>query len=195
MVAKLTEEESAIRRERILSAARWCFLHFGFSKTSLDDIARRASISRTLLYKTFRNKEDIFTAVFTDWLVARHPRALKAAAGPGSTHDRLLEVCRVLLVETWNDMVGAPMATEFYDICERLDPETAARHRWVSLQCLIMVLEDEDAAEVFLLALDGLVGDEPTTEVFDRRIQLLAAQFAPPVAAAPSAAASSVAAR
>ncbi|MDC6257101.1 helix-turn-helix domain containing protein [Ralstonia solanacearum] len=54
----MTREAAVARREGILQAARWCFLNFGFSKTSLDDIAKRANISRTLLYKSFRDKED-----------------------------------------------------------------------------------------------------------------------------------------
>jgi hypothetical protein len=49
-----------------------------------DEVARRANISRTLLYRIFKNKEDIFTAVFMHWLVVRHPvaRAHRAPKGP-----------------------------------------------------------------------------------------------------------------
>ncbi len=49
-----------------MAAARWCFLHFGYEKTSLEDIAKRAAISRPLLYLTFKNKEQIFGAVFEE---------------------------------------------------------------------------------------------------------------------------------
>ncbi|MRU32267.1 TetR/AcrR family transcriptional regulator, partial [Xylella fastidiosa subsp. multiplex] len=76
-----TPEEAAQRRDNILLAARWCFLNFGYAKTSLDDIAKRANISRTLLYKTFTDKEDIYTAVFRHWLISRHPAARQAVEG------------------------------------------------------------------------------------------------------------------
>jgi AcrR family transcriptional regulator len=92
--AKPNEDAAAARRSRVLEAARWCFLDFGFSKTSLEDVAKRADISRTLLYRIFRDKEDLFTAVFAHWLVARHPEAQRAVADPGSSYERLLEVCR-----------------------------------------------------------------------------------------------------
>ena len=75
MPARMTEEETAARRSKVLDAARWCFLNFGFSKTSFEDIAKRATISRTLLYRIFKDKEDVFTAVFAHWLVARHGEA------------------------------------------------------------------------------------------------------------------------
>ena len=181
MTNKLTQEEAEARRLKILTAARWCFLNFGFSKTSLDDIAKRASISRTLLYRTFKDKEDIFTAVFADWLVSRHPAAKAAAAGAGTPAHRLLDVCRLMVIEPYADMVGAPMAGEFFDVCERLDPEIEALHRQVASQCVARILGgDDEAAEVFLLALDGLLTDEPTTTVLERRVQLLTARFAPP---------------
>lgn len=177
---KITPEEERARREGILLSARWCFLNFGFAKTSLDDIAKRANISRTLLYKLFKDKEDIFTAVFAHWLIARHPAARATAIRSGSAYDRLLEVCRVMLIEPWSDMVGAPMAGDFYDVCERLDPEIAEKHRQETVDCVALIIEDKAAAEIFVLALDGLLGDNPKTQLLEQRVQLLAARFAPP---------------
>lgn len=75
---------------------RWCFLNFGFAKTTFEDIAKRANLSRTLLYRIFKDKEAIYQAVFVDWLVSRRPAAKQAAKGPGSPYERLLRVCRLL---------------------------------------------------------------------------------------------------
>jgi AcrR family transcriptional regulator len=180
LAQKFNTEAVAVRRSSILEAARWCFLNFGFSKTSLDDIAKRANISRTLLYRTFKDKEEIFTAVFAHWLVARHPEAQRVAASSGSAYERLLGVCRLMVLEPWSDMVGAPMAGEFYDVCARLDPDIDAHHRDVALQCVATILGSEESAEVFLLALNGLLGDEPTSEVLEQRTRLLAARFVTP---------------
>lgn len=177
MAKPLTEQDLAERRDRVLLAARWCFLNFGFSKTSLDDIAKRAGISRTLLYKSFSDKEDIFTAVFAHWLVSRHPLAQAAAAAKGSPFDRLVTICKVMVVEPWEDMVGAPMAAEFHDVCERLDPEISAHHRRLATQCIQQVLGGSGAAEVFVLALDGQLADEPSVEVLSDRIEILASSF------------------
>ena len=182
MPTKLTDEEAAARRERILDAARWCFLNFGFAKTSFDDIAKRAGISRTLLYRTFRNKEDIFTAVFADFLVARHPAARQAAAAGVSAYERLVEVCRVMLVEPWAEMVGAPMAGEFFDACERIDPEIEALHRGVALECVTAILGDGEVAGIFLLAVDGLLADDPSPGVLEHREKVIASRFVQPPA-------------
>jgi len=42
----------------------------GFSKTAFEYIAKRANLSRTLLYRIFKGKEEIFQALFVDWLVS-----------------------------------------------------------------------------------------------------------------------------
>jgi len=173
------EARASARRDEILVAARWCFLNFGYAKTSLEDIAKRANLSRTLLYRVFADREAIFRAVFVDWLVSRHPAAKKAARGPGPAGERLLRVCRLMVLEPWTEMVGAPMSGEFLDACERIDPETSAKHRALMLECATSLLGDQASAEVFLLALDGLLADEPTTETLEKRVQLLVARFSP----------------
>lgn len=180
MPSPLTEDETAARRARVLQAARWCFLNFGFAKTSFEDIAKRAHLSRTLLYRMFADKEDVFSAVFAHWLVARHPEAKQAATGPGRPLDRILTVCRVMVVEPWSDMVGTPMGGEFHDVCDRIDPEIEALHRKVALQCVGAILQDEQSAEVFLLALDGLLADVPAVPVLEQRIRVLADRFVQP---------------
>ncbi|WP_211365584.1 TetR/AcrR family transcriptional regulator [Polyangium fumosum] len=180
MAATMKEDEAAARRSKILLAARWCFLHFGFAKTSFEDIAKRANLSRTLIYRVFKDKEDIFRAVFADWLVSRHPLAKQAVTAPGSPYERLVDVCRVMVLEPWSDMVGAPMGSEFFDACERIDPDIDAQHRKVALECVATILGDEEKADVFLLSLDGLLADQPTVAVLERRLRILAEQFVPP---------------
>ena len=179
MPAIITDDKAAIRRVRILSAARWCFLNFGFAKTSLEDVAKRANLSRTLLYRTFKDKDDIYRAVFVDWLVSRHPAAKLAANGPGSPYERLFSVCQLMALEPWTEMVGTPMGSEFLATCALIDPESEALYRKVAHECVATILGDEANAEVFLLALDGLFADQPSAEVLEQRTKRLAAHFAP----------------
>lgn len=176
----MTEKEVATRRTAVLDSARWCFLNFGYAKTSLEDIAKRANISRTLLYRIFKDKEDIFIAVFGDLLNSRHPIAKKPASGKGSKYERLFKVCEVMFLEPWAEMVGAPMSGEFYDVCARLDPEVEAKHRRVMLDCVVAMTGNKEVAEVFLLALDGLLLDRPGSDVLRRRVKVLIERFVKP---------------
>jgi TetR/AcrR family transcriptional repressor of mexJK operon len=53
----------AAKHERILEAATITFLERGFSRTSMDQVARRAGVSKVTVYTHFRNKETLFGAI------------------------------------------------------------------------------------------------------------------------------------
>ena len=53
-------DASAQRRAAILDAATGVFLRYGFKKTSMDDLARAAGLSRQGLYLHFSTKEALF---------------------------------------------------------------------------------------------------------------------------------------
>jgi AcrR family transcriptional regulator len=69
---------------------------YGTASQWIGGLTLRAAVlldlSRTLLYRIFKNKEEIYQAVFLDWLVSRHPDAKQAAKGPGSLYERLPNV-------------------------------------------------------------------------------------------------------
>jgi len=71
--------------EMILNAAFEGFAQYGFRRTSMEDIARNAGISRPALYLHFRNKEDILrglTTYYFDRAVAGMTQALQADPDP-----------------------------------------------------------------------------------------------------------------
>ena len=68
-------------RERIISFAREHFLHEGFSKVTLDEIATELGMSKKTLYKHFKDKEDLLRAGIEENLkkVAREIDAITAS--------------------------------------------------------------------------------------------------------------------
>ncbi|MDV6234816.1 TetR/AcrR family transcriptional regulator [Leptospira ellisii] len=60
--------ETEIRKTEILNCALAVFLKYGFRKTSMDEVARAASISRQGLYLHFAAKEDLFKEVVENTL-------------------------------------------------------------------------------------------------------------------------------
>ncbi len=82
------------RRDKILESATWLFGYYGFEKTTVDDIADRASVSKGSVYLEFQNKEAILVAVvrqFTSRELERINQLVKEAKAP------YLEVLRELL--------------------------------------------------------------------------------------------------
>ena len=53
------------KQQAILEAAWMAFSTYGFRKTSMDDIAKGAGMSRPALYLHFKNKDAIFRALVT----------------------------------------------------------------------------------------------------------------------------------
>ncbi len=56
-------DRAARTRQRILDAAGQCFATSGFAKTTVEEIALRAGVSKALVYHRFRSKEEILEAV------------------------------------------------------------------------------------------------------------------------------------
>lgn len=57
-----TSVQPLSRRERLLDSASALFVRWGFDKTSVDDIARAAGISKGAVYLEFPNKDALFKA-------------------------------------------------------------------------------------------------------------------------------------
>lgn len=54
------------KKQLIKTAAKDLFFRFGFTKTSMDDIARQSSLAKPTLYYYYSNKQEIFNAVVID---------------------------------------------------------------------------------------------------------------------------------
>lgn len=62
-MARCTKEEALATRYQLLDAAERVFAEKGVSRTSLQDIAQAAGLSRGAIYWHFKNKADLFNAM------------------------------------------------------------------------------------------------------------------------------------
>lgn len=53
----------AERRAQLIEVAAGAFLERGYDATSMDDVARRAGVSRLILYRIFESKPELYRAV------------------------------------------------------------------------------------------------------------------------------------
>lgn len=80
------------RRELVLAAALDTFARYGYRKTSMEDVARAAAISRPGLYLLFGSKQELFSAAVThalDRSLAAVSEVLADTTRP--VRDRLLD--------------------------------------------------------------------------------------------------------
>lgn len=85
-------EQAAATRRRLLDASRRLFTAKGFAHTSTEELVREAGVTRGALYHHFRDKADLFAAVFEEVEegVTRDAMAAANDAGPPGTWEHLL---------------------------------------------------------------------------------------------------------
>ena len=62
-----TDQIKAKRKAQILDAAYQVFSQKGFHLTTVADVASKAGVSYGIVYHYYRNKEELFWAVFENW--------------------------------------------------------------------------------------------------------------------------------
>lgn len=90
-------ERSRDTRDAILAAAEGLFGERGFSKTTLEDVASAASVSRPLLYRYFGDKRALFRVVVErvlhEWNEVLVAEASRATPGTAHTLRLVLLAC------------------------------------------------------------------------------------------------------
>jgi len=84
------------RRDQILSAAREVITESGYDRSSVDQIAKRAGLSRSTVYEYFSSKEEILKGCFAmrrEELAEELARRIDRAAGIEQQLAAFFEIC------------------------------------------------------------------------------------------------------
>lgn len=102
------------RRELVLAAALDTFARYGYQKTSMEDVARAAAISRPGLYLLFGSKRELFTAAVTQALERSISAVAEVLADPARPlRERLLDA-----FDQWTGRYIGAMSREVISIAE-----------------------------------------------------------------------------
>ena len=58
-----------MKEEQIINAARELFKNYGFKKVSMDEIARKAGVTKRTVYKYFASKQDLLKFFINEELI------------------------------------------------------------------------------------------------------------------------------
>lgn len=108
------------RLEQILDAAYSSFVRHGLKRTTMDDIATAAGMSRAGVYQYIRNKDDAFRRLSERLFAQALEQARTAAAGDAPVVDRLHAVLSVKLELTLRLQSDGPHVAELLDASARL---------------------------------------------------------------------------
>jgi AcrR family transcriptional regulator len=91
--------------ERILDAATHLMRTYGLRRWSMEDVAERADIGRTSVYRTFRSRDDLVHAVLARELRATIGAIQTAASSAMSVEDGIIEGAMVGLAALRSSLV------------------------------------------------------------------------------------------
>ncbi|MEV4758074.1 TetR/AcrR family transcriptional regulator [Micromonospora sp. NPDC049559] len=129
---RVSDEHLAARRQQIMTAARACFLRNGFHSTSMQDVIAEAGLSVGAVYRYFRSKNDLVTAIAEEAIgaldellreITRHDPPLPLAEALArvltlvdrqSGPDGLLRIAIQVWAESLRDPVLAGFVREKY---------------------------------------------------------------------------------
>lgn len=86
-MVRRTKEEAQKTRHKLLDAAEHLFQEQGVSRTSLQDIAKRAGATRGAVYWHFKDKADLFNAMMERVTLPLEERVHRASFTPDGTPD------------------------------------------------------------------------------------------------------------
>ncbi|MEL6201396.1 MAG: helix-turn-helix domain-containing protein [Pseudomonadota bacterium] len=156
----------------ILKASFEVFITYGFRKTSMDDIARAAGMSRPALYQFFKNKTDIFRALSARFCEVSLAKAEVELNTNSDFKQRLTRAIEVSVIEM-NAMVEAtPHGMELMAVNDEIahDLEEVWNSRFTALltrafseaqergeiQLSLVNVTAQEAAQLFDHTMEGL---------------------------------------
>jgi AcrR family transcriptional regulator len=124
------------RPEELIAAALAVFGERGFRQTTLEEVAKRAGVSKGTVYLYFSSKDDLFRAVVTQKVAS----LLEPAEAMARTHDgTATELVTKLVERMWSAMSKKDMGclsrlvqaelTQFPDLRRFFFEEVIQRHR------------------------------------------------------------------
>ena len=155
------------RRARILEGAFKVFLAYGFARTTMDDIARAAEISRPALYLAFRNKTDIYRALAARFLEDALERTALVLADETPLAERLERMCGDVFFCMMQEIENTPHGNDLLDMKNSLAGDIIAEWRQRLDATLATAIEAEARARGVDLEARGLSADMLASMLFD----------------------------
>lgn len=174
------------RQKAILESAWQAFATYGFRKTSMDDIARGARISRPAVYLYYKNKEAIFRSL-VELHYASKTAAVREALNGSRSVAETMAAAMAAQGEGMEALLNSPHGLELLDAGTSTAPDivqegearlSALYANWLQRMAEAGVVhlnaDASDVAATITSALKGIKSTAPDYRVFVARVDQLA---------------------
>ncbi|HEY2469600.1 MAG TPA: TetR family transcriptional regulator [Terracidiphilus sp.] len=90
------QERALVTRQQLMQAAREVFTRDGFESARIEDIAAKAGKTRGAFYDNFRDKEDVFFAIFEEDIARSQEKVVEALSEAATLEERVDVLARHL---------------------------------------------------------------------------------------------------
>jgi TetR/AcrR family acrAB operon transcriptional repressor len=116
-MARRTKEDALVTRDQILCAAERVFQRRGVSRTSLQEIAQEACLTRGAIYWHFQNKADVFDAMMQRVTL---PMVARLNTQPQAESDNPLQHLRQSVASAFHQTVHDLQVRRVFEIASHL---------------------------------------------------------------------------
>ena len=134
-------------RDLLLRAAETIFVRDGYEKAELGEIASLAGRTKGAIYGHFKNKEDLFIALFAEQM-ARHSSRMYEMLAKSSGTEENLNIFREFYVSTLEDENWSLLLLEFKLFAIR-HPEAKEHLQRTRKEVLPQAYKEEEYVKVF----------------------------------------------
>ncbi|MCX5787329.1 MAG: TetR family transcriptional regulator [Elusimicrobia bacterium] len=173
-MAPLLKDRRDARRKELLDAAYERFMQYGYSKTTFDDIAQKAGVSRTLLYAYFEDKKELFRSVARDVLDGQRLKTEAVLESKETDEEKLVAILELWSVELYARIADKPHGGELLEEGYRAWEKIGVHYMSTLVRALAPLAGGPEVAELLILSLGGLQQDHPTVAALRKRVSVLA---------------------
>lgn len=129
-------EKPITSKEKITQAAQREFMQFGYTKITVDEIAKAAGVSKKTIYQYFNSKEDIFWEV----MQCRKLEKMDMFQDIYDLDLDFLEKMRLIGYRNAKDLTNAPIT--FLKDLKRNAPDLSAKVEEMRRNSIVVIFED-----------------------------------------------------
>jgi AcrR family transcriptional regulator len=155
------------KRARIMEAALKLGLAHGYARTTMDDIARAAEMSRPALYLLFRNKIEIYRKIASLTMQGCVETTRAALMAGGSFCQKLERAINEAMLERLRPFIESPYGIELLDLKTSLAADLVENWRHDVCALFAEAVRDEAQANGVDLATRGLSPEKFATMLMD----------------------------
>lgn len=145
---------SDITREKILEGAKQCFFQHGYTKATITLISDYAGFSRVTVHKHFKNKEELFVAVFEAEMAHKLKLAKAATASNLPIWQNIEQFLLSICSNVFENIKDQYILQDLHRAANHEGKEVKKRHQQIVIAFIQQQLEmGETRGEVSLSAL------------------------------------------